>query len=82
MRIFFIQNFMYVHSFVFERQYTGREAGPDLGVGQPVMALRRHWNKRKYGAIIPGFHTLKNFSVNYPKSGHVPSKLFAVPVLG
>jgi hypothetical protein len=29
-----------------------------------------------------GFHTLKNFSENYPKFWHTPSERFASPVLG
>jgi len=68
------------------RGRTGLRGGP---TGQAVpganlqWALRRQWNKRKYGAnILPSFHTLKNFSENYPKFGKAPSKLFASLALG
>jgi len=48
----------------------------------PYGALRRHCNNRKYVAIKLRFiQTRQNFSENYPRFRHAPSKIFAISVL-
>ena len=49
---------------------------------QPVRALRRHWNNRKYVADKLHFHVHKNLSGKYEHFGHARSTLFASPLLG
>ena len=48
---------------------------------QPLGALRRHWNNRKYGADNLRFYTRNNLSENIPQFGHAPSEMFGSSIL-
>jgi len=59
--------------------------GADKGTDQLGSCAGRQDANGKIGNLVlvnSGFHTRNNFTENYSKFGHAPSRTFASPVLG